>query len=184
MSVTITWTDSAGTSLSDPVDMGASGVNQTTSGNNIYIRHDGTNQIKNAKIYIAPVTSSYAGDFAAQTDFDELLAWGDAVTSGTYGGLQLNMDPDSGSWPDYEVTLVSGNKDLGSSYTVRTGFGDSAANGLILSSNMSTEMGTPGIVPASMTNWPKLAARVRIPTGEGSTGVRHVSQKLRYTYTS
>jgi len=181
MAVTISWTDGVGTDLADPVDLtsGVAGDNTPVSG--IYVRHNGTNPIKNARYYISPVTSGYAGAATAQEDYDEMLAWGDSVVSGDYGGVQVNMDVSDGSpgaWP-----TVSG-KDPDSSYTVRTGFGDSAANGLMLSPNMSTEMSAAGIVPGGITNWPLYQIRVRVPTNEGDTGLRHVSQKLQFTYTS
>jgi len=181
MAVEISWTDSGGTSLTDPIPLGSVASDAEGSAVTVYIRHNGTNPIKNARLYIAPVASGYAGDATAQEDYDEMLAWGDSVVSGDYGGIQVNMDVSDGSpgsWPAYD------DKDPDSSYTVRTGFGDTANNGLILSPNMSTEMSSPGIVPPSMTNWPAMQVRVRVPTNEGDVGIRHISQKLRFTYTS
>lgn len=181
MSVAIIWsTTNGGDAISESLDHGGDAApGSTLDSQTIYLRHDGDNVIFNCKLYVS-VASSYEGSFSAATDKNEILAWGDGITEASFGGFQINMNATGGfpvgSWPTYTTKQPSG----GSAFY--TGVGDSVDNGIILST--LTGLDSTGIVPAGDSPNVRFACRIAVPSDEDTSGVRHFSTKLRYSYTS
>jgi hypothetical protein len=180
MPVAITWSSTqGGSALSEPLSHGSIAAGNTLPAQQVYLRHDGVNQITNCKFYVSQYSGAYTGGATAAADIAEALAWGDGITLASFGGFQVNMDKaggfPSGSWPTFSSKQPSN----GSAFF--TGAGDSADNAILLSSAM-------GLTSAGLlqTGTPDVAfqCRVHIPSDEGITGIRQFDQKLRYTYTS
>jgi hypothetical protein len=182
MAVSVTWSlSNGGSAASDPVDHGDQASGDKSSGIQVYIAHDGENSLTNCRFWIGEKSDTYGGDFTAPADLAEMLEWGDATSSGLFGGFQVNMDTEGGfpdSWPEWDDK----EGDYFSSFY--TGHGDVAASGVLLSQKMSPEMTVDGIIPADMTTWPSFKARVQVPADESTTGVRQFDQRLRFTYSS
>jgi hypothetical protein len=181
MSVAITFSYSnGGAAISSDVDHGNTSNGLTTSGTEIYIRHDGLLAITAAKLYIRAYSGTYSGGASANLDFLELLAWGDAIASNTFGGFQVNMNATeaypAADWPVYT------DKDRTHGYVCRTGTADSAGNGVLLSTG--TGVTTAGQVPTGAAPNIRFKVRVQIPTAEDTVGIRQWDQCLVFNYTS
>lgn len=179
---TIIWsTSNEGSAISEPLDHLDAENGQETTEQNLYIRHDATNQLTNCKFWIDEYSGTYSGGASAAADLAELLAWGDG-TGDDFGGFMVNMDASGGfgTWP------TSGDKNTSTYGVFRTGVGDSAANGITLSANMSTTMSVDGVIPGDGSHDPnpRCQVRIAIPTNEDTAGIRQFDQKLRFTYTS
>lgn len=179
MAVNISWKDSAAagaSDLSDPLDHGSKNNGQTTDVETLYVRHDGDNEITDCKFYLTAFTGTYDGASSASADFSEILGWGDGTTAASFGGVLLSMDsstfptgPADKSGTDYE--------------TFRTGVGDSAANGISLTTSMGAAITSLGVMAASDNN-ASFQLKIQIPTDEDTAGKRQFDLKLRYTFTS
>ena len=82
-----------------------------------------------------------------------------------------------GDWP----TFSSKQPTNGSAFF--TGVGDNATNKILLKTTMGSAVTSDGVLAAS-DNDARMMLRFEIPSDEGTTGVRQVSQRLRYTFTS
>lgn len=183
MAVSIIWRPSNTGSPITNVDHGAGGNGDILAEQEVYIEHDGVNDITQCKFWISEKSGGYTGSFSASIDLAEMVSWGDGATSAAFGGFQISMD-DGVSWPTYTDKGATGGGDA-DYFVARTGYGDSAANGVELSSSMnSTPAMTGNTIPDSCTIWPHFKSRIQIPTDESETGVRQFDLKLRYTYTS
>jgi hypothetical protein len=112
MVVSVTWSTSAGgAALAEPLDHGVIGNGSVSSVSDLYISHDGTNDITSCGFYIRAYSGgSYDGDFTANDDYTELVSWGDAWVSAGDGGLELNQNPAVASWSIHKTGQgVSGN---------------------------------------------------------------------------
>lgn len=180
---TITWSETnEGTAITDPLDHGTEPAGDTTTVKDIYVRHDGSNQLTQCKFWIGEYSGTYTGGASASLDLAEILAWGDDTDAADFGGFFISMDA-AGSFPTWP-TLSDKNT---STYAVfQTGIGDSADDGLALATDMSTVMSTAGVIPADGSHDPNphFEAKIQIPTSEATAGIRQFDQKLRFTYTS
>lgn len=171
MSVNITWSSTnGGAAITEPLDHGSAAAGNILSDQEIFIRHDATNPITNCRFYL---TSTVPADLA------EILSWGDASIADDFGGIQINMDAIT-SYPTWSTV---GTKS-GTHYNVfRTGVGDSADNGILLTAN-SGLTGSAGTLQAGSSPNVRFKLRVQIPTNEDTTGARVFAQKMRFTFTS
>lgn len=187
MSVAITWSLTQNGTAITSLDHGAGSNGQMvaqggggSAGVEIWLRHNGANDITNAGFYIAPKSGTYSGSFSPSSDYQELLAWADAVTSPTFGGFHINMNKITSyvsGWSQYNDKQPTG----GSAFF--TGVGDLPANKILLSTSMGASVTSAGVLAAAGTAC-AFKCRVEIPTSEDTVGVRQFDQKLRYTYTS
>lgn len=182
MAVNITWSATEnGTQISDPLDHGQKENGEITDVESIFLRHDGANQITNARMYIDEKSGVYGGDFAAATDLAEIIGWGDGGVADAFGGFQINMDANggfpNGSWP------TVGTKQPSNGSAFFTGVGDSAVNGVTLTTAMGAGVTSNGIIAAAATDV-NFSARVEIPFDEDTSGIRQFDSKLRFTFTS
>lgn len=179
--VTIFWSlTNGGPAISAPLDHGTDAAGITLTTQEIFLRHNGVNQITNCGFYAAAYSGSYIGAYSPSLDLAELFEWGDGATAAAFGGFQINMDAISGylgNWPGW-------NDKSGSTYNVfRTGFGDSVVNKILL----ATEMGlisAAGIIQTGSSPNVRFKARVQLPTDETGAGTRQFDQRLRFVYTS
>jgi hypothetical protein len=173
------WSASNGGSAITSVDHGTGTNGSSMTAQEVFIRHDGNEVITDCGFYIAEKTGAYVGGASAAVDLAEMLAWGDASTTSTYGGFELNMDATNlyaGNWPTYSDKF-------GSTYNVfRTGYGDTVSNKILLPVEMGLTIA--GRIPAGSTPNVRFRCRLTIPTNEGITGIREFEQRMRYTYTS
>jgi len=181
MAILITFSaTNGGSSITSNIAHGNTSNGLTTTGQEIFIRHDGLNSITAAKLYIRPYTGTYSGDASANLDFLELLSWGDNLTLNDFGGFQINMNAiesyTAGDWSSYD------NKDRTHGYVCRTGIADSVGNAVLLSTG--TGVATAGVIVAGSTPNIRFKSRVQVPTNEDTVGVRLWDQVLLFTYTS
>lgn len=185
MAVSITWSlTNNGTGIT-LVDHGNAANGQNTTAKQVYIRHDGANEITNCAFYNQQKSGSYTGSANAAADFTELINWGDGNTANSFGGFQVNMDAEGGfsggpTWGMSETQKTSAD---GLKFTLRTGVADNPTNAVTLSEKMSTNMTTNGVIPAGVTDV-TFQCRIKIPVDEDTAGVRQFDQVLKYTYTS
>lgn len=181
MSVNIKWAlSNGGTIISGNVAHGAAGAGTTLSPKTLFISHDGTNSITGCKLYLAPKSGSYTGSANPTADFNELLDWGNQVSSTRFGGVQVNMDA-LGGFPNTSWGTNSA-KDQNNGYSFRSAVGDSSSTALLLKSSMN--LPGIGVIPAGTSPNISLQIRVKIPSTLAVTGTRQFDLKLRYTYTN
>lgn len=185
MAVTITWSSAnGGTSIAE-VDEGSVGNGSNTTGQEIFIRHNGANIITNCALYIFALSSGYDGDSTAASDLSELLGWGNQTTLADFGGVEFNLNATgtypSAQWPIYSSKApTSGGNIVGN--VCRTGVGDSASNGIPLVTQCGcTANGT--IQTGSAPNV-RFKMRIAVPQSEDTVGERVVNLALTYDYTS
>lgn len=185
MAVNITWSLAPnGVAITD------SNYASAESGSNtfevtFYIRHNGAQKISGCALFIGPKTSGYAGDFNANSDYNEVIGWGDASAADDFGGLQINMDNEGGfsggtTWGMSETQKTSTD---GLKFTVRTGVGNDINNAVILSEKISAQVTTNGEIPTGIVS-SAIRARVKVPANESVGGFREFSLYLKYSYTS
>jgi hypothetical protein len=184
MPISVVWSSSnGGSSITEPLSYGNISNGNISSNQTIYLRHNGVNPITSAAFFVEAVDSGvYGGDFTSSADKAELLAWGDAVITNDFGGVQFNQNAVggfiSGSWP----TMANKNTVDGYGKVVRTGVGDSSTNPItVLSSTGATSNGT---IQAGASPNVRFQARVVVPTNEGTLGVRQFNFALTFTSTT
>jgi len=182
MSVNLIWsTTNGGTAISSTVDCGSKANGEYTTSKELYLRHDGSNPITNVKLYIREFSGTYSGAATSSTDIAEMLAWGDATDSDSFGGVFVNMDAINSYPTDQWPTVTTKSPTYG--FVCRTGDGDSEGNAVTISKNSYSSSGTDGEVLASETNC-RFAVRFSIPNDEDTLGVRQIDFVATYSYTS
>lgn len=176
MTTTITWSVTENGSGITEKDLGSGANGVTVSGVNVWITHDAGSALTGCKLYFKSTTSTYEGDGAgSDSDFDELLAWGDDMDVSDYGGIQVNFD---GSWPSDTVlatkSVVDGTRVL--SFTTRTGVGDHEDNAVTIPVEAITNGVTDGSIPVGESATFQL--RTKIPDSEDTLGKRHFAIEL------
>jgi len=169
-----------GAAITDTTDDGSSANGETTTAYEVFLRHDGDNPITSCKIYMEQYTGVYSGGATAAADFNEIRGWGDGVTAAAFGGVQFNMNATgsypSASWTTYLTKITTGGS------VVRTGVGDSAANGITISSLSGAT--SDGTVQAGTAPNVRFKMRVEVPANETVVGVRMYGLNLSFSYTS
>jgi len=186
MAVNITWSSSeGGSSIADSLTGGSTGVDHSsaaaganTTERELWIAHDGVNQITNAGFYLDEFSGTYGGAASKTADLAELFAWGD-LNDSNWGGVLIHFnggDGGTGAYPDYT------DKTKTYSDTFRTGVGDSSANKILLQSTMGDAVTGTGVLAPDDTD-ARFHMKIQVGGGE-SVGVRQFDQVLHYTYTS
>ena len=159
---------SSGQAIADVLKGSNSGINhgnvangEETQPEDIYISHDGTNEITDCKFYFNQFSGTYEGAQTAALDLDELKAWGDADTADSF---LIDVDHDG----IYE-------------YNLRTGQMDEEANAVALD-DASAGGTNPDDIGVGGEGHIKL--KLVIPSVEGIPGVRQVDFLMKYSYTS
>lgn len=182
MSVSIIWSlTNGGDPLTSIVDHGNSSNGQVTTAKTIYIRHDGSNDITDAGLYIRQFSGTYQGAATAAADIAEILSWGDQIIESDFGGFQINFDAVGGfpsaSWPTYSTkSPTNGN-------VHRNGVGDSESNAIEIPGTV-TGATADGTIQAGTAPNVRFQVRVAVPASENVIGIRQWDQVLKYTFTS
>jgi len=159
---------SSGQAIADVLMGSNTGINhgnvangQETYPKDIYISHDGNNEITDCKFYDQQFTGTYEGAQTAALDFDELKVWGDGDAS---DGLLIDVNHDG----IYE-------------YNLRTGQMDEEGNAVALD-DASSGGSNPDDIGVSGEAHIKL--KIAIPSAESVPGVRLLDFLMKYSYTS
>ena len=179
MTVALTWSV-GGSVVSGTLDHGSKNNGQTTTAQEIFLRHDGANDITALSLYVRQFSGTYGGAFTAATDYTEIMGWGDAATVAAFGGVQFNMDYinayPAAQWPDVTTkTSTYG-------FVARTDVADTESTGITLSKNSYSASGTDGTIPVGTSA--RFEMRVQIPSDEDTIGIRQFDVAAVYTYTS
>jgi len=164
MVVSITWSlSSGGAAASSPQNHGTVGNGDTGSALDLYIRHDGSNEITGVGFYIRAYSGgSYDGDGTPADDYNELIAWGDAWVTAGDGGIEIAQNASSPTW----VVHKTGQG------TVAVPIGITTDSGV--SSDDEIDAGEEAHVKV----------RIGVPTAEDTAGTRYLDHCLAFTYTS
>ena len=172
MSVSITFSRSSGwgaTAIADSLAGGSTGLDlgsvtngSSTTEEDIYIYHDGTNEITDVSFYLNAYSGTYGGGADAGSDLSEIIGWGD---SGADQGFRLDNDHDG----VYE-------------YYAKTGVMDSSANAVSLDD--SSAGGTNSDDIGANPHYAHIKTKVTVPSSEDTAGIRQFDFVCKYTYTS
>lgn len=181
MAVTVTWSSTnGGTAITSPLDHGDSANGAETSAQEIFLRHDGANSITSVGLYARAYSGAYSGDATALADFNELLSWGNSLTSAGFGGLQVNLlattSYPTSAWPTFASKAPTGGN------TVRGGVGDTASTAITIPT--TTGATASGVIQAGSSPNVRFKMRIQIPANEDTVGERQVDTVIQYTYTS
>jgi hypothetical protein len=181
MTVSVIWSLTNGAAaIGSTVDHGMYSSSSYTTPLELFIRHNGTNSITDAGLYIREFSGTYSGGFTASSDLAELIEWGDSVAELSFGGFHNNFlattsYPNSG-WPTYDDKEPTGG------FVHYTGVGDSAGNAVLLPT--STGATAEGEIQAGSSPNVRFKVRIQVPSTETTLGIRQWDQVLTYTYTS
>ena len=168
MAVNVTFSRiSGGDAIADHLEGGESGINhgnissgQSSLQKDIYIRHDGINEITDCKFYCSAFSGSYGGGASASEDFSEMALWGDSDAS---KGLLIDVDHDG----IFE-------------YNLKTGQMDSALNAVSLDDTGAGGTNSDDIGSGGEGN---IKLKLAIPSNEDVPGVRQFDFIMMYSYT-
>ena len=159
---------SSGAAINDALQGDDSGINHGNVANgaetypeDIYIRHDGNNEITDCKFYCQQFTGDYDGAQTAALDFTEIKAWGDA---GATDGFLIDVNHDS----IYE-------------YNLRTGQFDELANAVALDDSSAGGTNSDDI---GVSGEAHIKLKIVVPASENVPGVRQLDFLMAYSYTS
>ena len=178
MSVSITFKDTNQVEITSIVH-GSISEGQEGTVQTVFITHNGENPITGCKVFITG-KAAYTGSATADADKAELLAWGDASTVATFGGVQFNFDA-VGSFPSSAWGTVT-DKSPTNGVTVRTGVGDSADNGIIIPT--ATGASSIGEVANGTSPNVRFQIRIKIPSSGTSSGTKEFDIGLQFIYIS
>lgn len=180
MSVNIIWSlINGGEPILSTIDHGNYSNGASTSDLEVFVRHDGANDITDAALYMRQFSGSYSGSFTPSADFAELLNWGDGVIASTFGGFLVNFNAltvYATGWATYD------NKSPSGGFVHRTGVGDSEGNAVAIPT--TTGVTTEGIIPAGSTSNVRFSVRGTVPSDEDTIGIRQWDHVLRFNFTS
>jgi len=159
---------SSGLEINDVLKGNDAGINHGAVANgaetypeDIYIRHDGLNEITDCKFYLGIFTGDYKGAKTAALDFDGIKAWGDA---GASDGFLIDVNHDD----IYE-------------YNVRTGQMDSIANAVSLDDSSAGGINPDGI---GVSGEAHIKLKIIVPASETVAGVRQLDFLMKFSFTS
>lgn len=176
-----------GTAVGDSLSGGSTGVDIGVVANdavsntqNLYIRHNGTQKITGASLFIQAFTGTYGGNYTSSADYARLQALGDL----DYG---LQFDEDWNRATPFNVL-----------YQIKTGAGDSfatrrtvASTSMVRDNSGSEVDGSAAVAgevgPAGNTvlgDNAHLKYRIAIPASETDGGLRQFDLVIAYNYTT
>ena len=181
MAVNLTWSESnGGAAISGALEHGDVPNGSSSNEKEVFLRHDRSHEITDAKLFIRAVSSGYTGGFTAASDLAEMLAWADATTSDGFGGLLINWNA-TGSYPSADWPSSS-NKSPTNGVAIRTGVGDSEANAITIPTVAGTSpAGTIATGSSPNVRW---KFRFDVPTDEDTIGIRQVEAIISFNFTS
>lgn len=181
MAVTLIFSSTnGGASITSPLDHGDSANGATTTAEEIFLRHDGANNITNVGLYLRAYSGSYTGTATATGDFAEIISWADQTTTAGFGGVHINWLATSSyptsAWPVYTSKSPTGG------VAIRSGIGDSSTTLITLPT--TTGATSAGVIPTSAAPNVRFKMRIEVPDNEDTVGTRLFDMVVQYTYTS
>ena len=174
MVVTVTWSDTAGSAaaVSSPVNWGNITNGTQSTAMDLYLWHDGANEITSCGFYVQAYSGTgYSGSAGTAADYSELIAWGDTSTgtgdSTDDGGFWINQTAaafPAGGWQVFCSTAgVSGTE-----------------------ITLATEAMDTGVTVGQLDAGDEahVQVKVAVPSYEDTAGTRAFDSCLKYTYTS
>lgn len=169
MAVSVTFSRvSGGQAIADILEGSNSGINHGNVANgsethpeDIYITHDGNNEITDCKFYCNEFSGTYDGGQTPALDFDEIVFWGDTNSS---KGFLIDVNHDD----IYE-------------YNLKTGQMNEEASAVSLD-DLSAGGSNPDDIGVGGEAHIKL--KIAVPYSESSPGVRQLDFFMKYSYTS
>lgn len=181
MAVNITWSlTNGGDAISSTIDHGDKANGESSTTQQLFIRHDGLSNITEAGIYVRAFTGTYAGSFSAAADIAEVIGWGDETTEADFGGALLSFD--GTTWATYNSKVTTNPASPGLAAVHQTGIGDSSANAILIPT--ATGATALGEIQTGSNPNVKFSFKIQIPSNEDTVGIRMFEQVLNYTYTS
>jgi hypothetical protein len=158
----------SGQAIADHLEGSNSGINHGNVANgketlpeDIYISHDGNNEITDCKFYCEQFSGTYEGGQTAALDFSELKDWGDDDSS--------------------EGLLIDVNHDDTFEYNLKTGQMDEEANAVALD---DTSAGGTNPDDIGVSGEAHIKLKIAVPSDEDMPGVRQFDFLMKYSYTS
>lgn len=181
MAVTLIFSSTnGGASISSPLDHGDGPNGSTTVAQEIFLRHDGANNITNVGIYLKAYSGAYSGTATAAGDFAEIIGWADQNTTTSFGGVLINWLATSSypisAWPIYTSKSPTGG------VAFRSGTGDSA--GTLITLPITTGATLAGVIQPGASPNVRFEMKVQVPDDEDTVGTRLFDMAIQYTYTS
>lgn len=181
MSVSIIWSlTNGGQAISSIIDHGNSSNGNVTSAQELFVRHDGSNNITDVGLYIRQYSGTYNGSFTAIADIAEILGWANESTEAGFGGFHCNLLATSNylasGWPTYS------NKSPTGGFAHRTGVGDSEGNAFTLP--ITTGALASGTIQTGTAPNVRFKVRIQVPSDEDTIGIRQWDHVLKYNFTS
>jgi hypothetical protein len=168
VAVDITWSESPGGAAITPPFSWGSIANGSSSDDDLYIVHDGTEKITDVGFYIQAYTGTYTGTFDAATDYAEILGWGNDDSA---EGFLINQN---------HITSPPGTY-----VTHKTGQGTVTVPIDLDGDCITVASGGPGTdTEIGVSEEAHIKVRIAVPLAEGDAGTRQFDQCLKYTYTS
>jgi hypothetical protein len=169
-----------GASITSPLDHGDSVNGATTTAQEIFLRHDGANNITSVGLYLKAYSGTYTGSATAAGDFAEIIGWADQNTATTFGGVHINWLATSSyptsAWPVYTSKTPTGG------IAFRSGTGDSA--GTLITLPITTGAVLAGVIQPGSSPNVRFDMKVQVPDAEDTVGTRLFDLAVQYTYTS
>ena len=181
MAVNIIWsTTNGGGSIVGDMDHGTLDNGMASSGEEIFVRHDGKYLVSNVSFYIEEYVGVYSGGATAAADFAEIIGWGNNVTVQGFGGALINWNA-AGTYPasDWSTYAL---KAPTNGFVHMTGTGDSALNAVPIPT--TTGASIAGQIQSGASPNVRFKMRIQVPSTVNIVGVRQFSQVINYTYTS
>jgi hypothetical protein len=182
MAVSITWSETqGGAAISAPLNHGTASTGSNTTAKNIWLEHDGANDITGCGFILTQYSGTYTGGATAALDKTELTTTWPSGSGTSWGGVLINMDADgafpAGNWP----TVSTPQPSLGATFT--SSIGADTASKVTLQTSMGAAVTSNGTIAAANDDT-NFQMRMQVPSDEGTLGVRQFDLKLRYTFTS
>lgn len=185
---------SGGDPLPEVVDLGQVSPGYATTPYSLYIRHDATNfKITDCAFYIVRYTgSNYTGAEDPDTDYSEVLAWGNTTHADdpNANGVEIDVPVNNNDHGGLYINQVHPGFGNTTWNVIRTGYGSDASNAIQLLQTAINNTGvgwtpTDGEIPLSgeahiQSRWdfPK-----NLPSGSNA-GIRFIQMVMAYSYTS
>ena len=181
MTVSVTWSlTNGGAAISSPLDIGNLSNGESSTSQEVFLRHNGVNPITNVGLYIRAYSGSYSGGATAIADLAEVISWGDATDTDEFGGVEFNLlattDYPSSGWP------IVTNKSPTGGFVCRTEVGDEEANAFTVPD--TTGAISDGTIQVSSAPYVRFKIKITIPVDEDTVGLRQFDIVCRYTYTT
>jgi hypothetical protein len=162
------------------VDLGTVANGATTSGQNLFVKHDGTQKITGLSYYIQAYSGTYGGNYTAAGDYAKLKSLGD----GSDGYQVCEVWNESPTFTTLFQVATGAGDSFAARRTVPTTamIYNNAGAEAAASSPVAGEVGPSG--NTVLGSFAKLRERIKIPGAEVDGGYRQFDVVFAYNYTT